>query len=292
MGDIKDLAQSVRCFFVDIGVAPVGTNNVKNAISRIESLGVDTEHTVVYVSITGNSLVRDKCGGVNFQDFHHHNGAVQCSVSDVAELITLQIDMVGRLIDLGYKVVSMAPLPRYFGPCCTDMNHFGADFCPVALNELIRDGGTYLSRRVNTMWSETPRRVVGVHPERFFSDSVYVAGAVIWRDHVHLKNQSRVKMVRALLVLANRLVTGSPVTDWYDHTSIPDDISFGEWLGHYREHNAGKLPAIVCAGAVPACGPSGGQTSRRGSFPKHRHHAPRGRGRGGRGNYSKKAKQN
>ena len=285
MGDIKDLSPSVRCFFVDIGVAPIGINNIKNALSKIVGLGVDTEKTVIYVSIMGNSLIRDRCGGVNFHDFHHHNGAAQCSVSDAAELITLQIDLVGRLIGLGFRVVSMAPFPRYFGPCCNDVNHFDAGFRPVELNELIRDGGTFLSRRINTEWNVVPRRVVGVHPERFFSDSIYVAGAVIWRDHVHLKNQLRVRMVRALVDLANKLVAGLPVTDWYDPTPIPEGISFGDWLGPYRDHNNGKLPKIDCAGSVPACVPSRGQVSRRGNPHGHR-------GRGGRGKpHFKKAKQ-
>ena len=144
MGDVKDITQSARCFFIDIGLAPIGKNNIQNATSRISGLGVDTEHSVVVVSITGNSFLRDRCGGVNFRDSHHHNGTEQCSVSDAAELIALQIDMVGRLVALGFKVINMAPFPRYFGPCCDDKDHFGAGFCPVVLNELIRDGGTYM----------------------------------------------------------------------------------------------------------------------------------------------------
>ena len=89
-------------------------------------------------------------------------------------------------------------------------------------------------------------------------------------------------MVRALIALSNRLVAGLPVANWFDQTLIPDGIGFDDWLVRYREHNEGKLPAIDCAGAGPACVSSRGQASRRDGTQGHRSQAQRGRGRGGR----------
>ena len=292
MKDIKDKALCARSTFIDIGYAPIGQNNVMNAFGRIADLKLDTKGTVVVVSITGNSLVRDKYGGVSFREQHHHNGTKVCSVSDFKDLVNLQLDLVGRLANIGFKVISLSPFPRYFAPCCVDNDHFDAGFSPVTLNELIRDGGTFMSRRTNTMWTDSPRSVVGVHPERFFSDRVYVAESVIWRDHVHMKNNLRVQMVQGLVDLSNKLVTGLPVTDWYDPTLIPDGIGFNEWLPAYREHNLDKLPAIVCAGAKPACVSFRPEVSRRVDYPNHQRRAHSGRGRGNRGNRHKKAKRN
>ena len=99
-------------------------------------------------------------------------------------------------------------------------------------------------------------------------------------------------MVRGLVDLSNKLVTGLPVTDWYDPTSIPDGIGFSDWLLAYREHNLDKLPAIVCAGAKPACDSWGPEVSRRGDYPNHPRHVQAGRGKGNRGNRHKKAKRN
>ena len=292
MQDIKDKALCAQSTFVDIGPGPIGRNSVMNAFSRVAGLKLDTKGTVVVVSITGNSLVRDMYGGVSFHDQHHHNGTKVCSVSDFQDLVDLQLDLVGRLATIGFKVISLSPFPRYFAPCCVDKDHFDAGFSPVALNELIRDGGTFMSRRTNTAWTDSPRSVVGVHPERFFSDRVYVAGSVIWRDQVHIKNNLRVHMVRGLVDLSNKLVTGLPVTDWYDPTPIPDGIGFCDWLLAYREHNLDKLPAIVCAGAKPACDSWGPEVSRRGDYPNYPRHVQAGRGKGNRGNRHKKIKRN
>ena len=166
-------------------------------------------------------------------------------------MICIQEGVVRELVGLGFKVIVLSPLTRHFAPCCTGGGHFDDGFDPVALNELIRDGGTFLCRKLNSFWDESPRRVVAVHPERIFPETVYVAGSVICNDHVHLKDQTRFKLTQALVDLAIELVANSSVVDWFDGRAIPEGLGLEEWIVRYRNQSGAALPKIDVSGARP-----------------------------------------
>ena len=196
-------------------------------------------------------------------------------------MILLQETIVEELVKKKYNVIVLAPWPRHFAPCCDDKDHFAEGFNPVEMNELIRDGGTFLCRRLNTIWKETTRRVVAVHPERIYSDKVYRAGSVIFDDHVHIRNDLRFTLTTALVDLAIALVINQSVDDWFDGEANPEGLGLGDWLELYRSQNAAELPVIDITGAKPSAGLRPAKAGHRGNHPK----------RGGkRGGYHKRFK--
>ena len=157
--------------------------------------------------------------------------------------------LVADLVSHGNLVITLAPLPRFEQPCCSNPQHGFADDSSVLvgcsrLNTRIRNLGLFMSKSRDFVMADGRGRAVVVTPAYVFRAGTADRPKLTGSDGVHLAPDDARHLAAFLLVLVSHLQSGNVTLP----SQLPVNTSFLEW----ERHMIAQFP--------PVCAPSPKQT--------------------------------
>ena len=138
--------------------------------------------------------------------------------------------MATLLVSHGNLVITLAPLPRFEQPCCSNPQHGFADDSSVLegcsrLNTRIRNLGLFMSKSHDFVTADGHGKAVVVTPAYVFRAGTADRPKLTGSDGVHLAPDDARHLAAFLLVLVSHLQSGNVTVP----SQLPVNTSFLEW---------------------------------------------------------------